>query len=63
MVYISDNQSHYSEINKKYIFSNEVIERINNNLHNFYQSLYKNKIQVENFTIKAKPHSIIELRG
>lgn len=62
-IYISDNQSHYSEINKKYIFSNEIIERINNNLHAFYQSMYKNKIQVENFTIKAKPHSIIELRG
>lgn len=62
-IYISDNQSQYSESTRQYIFSNEIIERINNNLQAFYQSLDKNKTQNEDFILQAKLHSVIELRG
>lgn len=62
-IYISDKQSQYSERTHQYIFSDEIIERINNNLQVFYQSLNKNRVKVESFILQDKSHSVIGLRG
>lgn len=61
-VYASDNDFKHSKDTNEYIISDKIIERLNNNLQIFYQSINRNKKHYPNLVFHVNPQSIVELR-